>query len=262
MFTPIDPVPLPFFSNVWVTMFTLGGYLLFVLKLGPKIMQNRKPFELRTVIKVYNIMQILYNGLIVVLGFNFLAILRAYDLRCIINLPFDHEHKDKERLICSLYIVNKFVDLVETVFFVLRKKDRQISFLHVFHHFSMAFSGYLYYFFVGYGGIAFPQCYLNVIMHVIMYTYYYLSSISPEVQKSLWWKKYITLTQLIQFAMIMTHCIYTLAQPNCNVPRLVTYGCALLAASFTVMFSQFYFNNYIRSGKKTSKRSGSKDHKN
>jgi len=186
-------------------------------------------------------------------GVHFLFVLKAYQISCIVSLPMDHKYKDRERLICTLYLVNKFVDLVETIFFVLRKKDRQISFLHVFHHFAMAFFGYLYYCFHGYGGVAFPQCLLNTAVHVIMYAYYYLSSISKEVQRSLWWKKYITIAQLVQFAIILLHCTITLAQPNCAVNRPLTYGCGSLSAFFAVIFSQFYYHNYIKPGKKSAK---------
>src|SRR5580698_5469398 len=40
---------------------------------------------------------------------------------------------------------------------------------------------------------------INTLIHVLMYTYYWLSSYGPAVQKHLWWKKYITLMQIIQF---------------------------------------------------------------
>lgn len=33
-----------------------------------------------------------------------------------------------------LYFLAKISELLDTVFFVLRKKDRQISFLHLYHH--------------------------------------------------------------------------------------------------------------------------------
>lgn len=32
------------------------------------------------------------------------------------------------------YFLLKIYDLIETIFFVLRKKQRQVSFLHVYHH--------------------------------------------------------------------------------------------------------------------------------
>lgn len=32
------------------------------------------------------------------------------------------------------YMIVKILDLFDTIFFVMRKKDRQISFLHVYHH--------------------------------------------------------------------------------------------------------------------------------
>lgn len=39
---------------------------------------------------------------------------------------------------------------------------------------------------------------LNGFVHVVMYTYYLLSGLGPGVQKYLWWKKYITLIQMVR----------------------------------------------------------------
>lgn len=47
-----------------------------------------------------------------------------------------------------LYYIAKITELLDTVFFVLRKKDRQISFLHLYHHTLMpvcAFIGVKYF---------------------------------------------------------------------------------------------------------------------
>ncbi|GFW72120.1 hypothetical protein TNCV_4790071 [Trichonephila clavipes] len=41
--------------------------------------------------------------------------------------------KEFWRVMWFLYII-KFIDLLDTVFFVLRKKQAQVTFLHVFHH--------------------------------------------------------------------------------------------------------------------------------
>ena len=38
---------------------------------------------------------------------------------------------------CHLYFVVKVTDLLDTVFFVLRKKQNQVTFLHVYHHAGM-----------------------------------------------------------------------------------------------------------------------------
>lgn len=37
----------------------------------------------------------------------------------------------------------------------------------------------------------------NSFVHIIMYTYYLLAGLGPEIQKYLWWKKYITTLQLV-----------------------------------------------------------------
>lgn len=38
---------------------------------------------------------------------------------------------------CHIYFLVKVLDLMDTVFFVLRKKQNQVSFLHVYHHTGM-----------------------------------------------------------------------------------------------------------------------------
>lgn len=42
-----------------------------------------------------------------------------------------------------LYYICKITELLDTVFFVLRKKQNQITFLHVYHHTLMPFCGFV-----------------------------------------------------------------------------------------------------------------------
>lgn len=37
------------------------------------------------------------------------------------------------------YYMSKLIELMDTVFFVLRKKDNQLTYLHVYHHSTMFF---------------------------------------------------------------------------------------------------------------------------
>ncbi|KAH8248636.1 hypothetical protein KR032_001613, partial [Drosophila birchii] len=242
---PPDPNMLVFFKSPWPTFGVLTVYLLFVLRVGPKLMERRKPFELRGVIKAYNIMQIVYNTALFL--FTIWNVYLYYDLRCPLSLPLDHEFKDRERLFTNAYFINKLVDLLETVFFVLRKKKRQISFLHVFHHGAVILAAYLTQTLYGPGGLVAWMVILNMIVHALMYTYYLLSSISLEVQKaSLWWKKYITMIQLIQFALVMVHMIDMLMHSECKAPRPAIYAFGFLYLALTVMFSKFYYLSYIK----------------
>ena len=45
--------------------------------------------------------------------------------------------------------------------------------------------------------LAFFIALVNSFIHVVMYSYYALSSLGPHMQKYLWWKKYITKLQLV-----------------------------------------------------------------
>ena len=38
---------------------------------------------------------------------------------------------------------------------------------------------------------------INSFIHVIMYTYYGIAALGPQYQKYLWWKRYLTIIQLV-----------------------------------------------------------------
>lgn len=97
---------------------------------------------------------------------------------------------------CHTYFLLKVVDLLDTVFFVLRKKDKQISFLHLYHHTGMVVLTWNATKFYP-GGHSIFTGFINSIIHVVMYTYYLVSAFQPQYKNNLWWKKYITQMQIV-----------------------------------------------------------------
>jgi len=108
------------------------------------------------------------------------------------------------------------------VFFVLRKKEKQITFLHMYHHTVMPMISWACtkYYPGGHGtfiGV------INSFVHIIMYFYYMMSAMGPQYQKYLWWKKYITTLQMVwslhlTIILILYHVIVKYA-----VVRLIWY---------------------------------------
>ncbi|XP_017766135.1 PREDICTED: elongation of very long chain fatty acids protein 4-like isoform X2 [Eufriesea mexicana] len=123
-------------------------YLYFVLKAGPNYMKDRKPYSLARFIQLYNIFQIMTDNL----------------------------------ELSIMYL--KAFDYIETVLFVLRKKQRQISFLHLYHHITTVhFSWLMIKYYIP--GIYLLFGMINCSVHVMMYTYYFFSSFGPSIQKIL-----------------------------------------------------------------------------
>lgn len=38
---------------------------------------------------------------------------------------------------------------------------------------------------------------INTLVHTIMYSYYFLAALGPQIKKYLWWKKYLTGLQIV-----------------------------------------------------------------
>ncbi|XP_058806719.1 elongation of very long chain fatty acids protein AAEL008004-like [Phymastichus coffea] len=217
------------------------SYIYFSVSLGPRLMRNRKPFDLRKTLIIYNFIQVLLSIYIVhealMSGW-----LHDYSYTC---QPVDYSNNPQALRMAKgvyFYFACKLIELLDTLFFVMRKKQRQISFLHVYHHAMMPICAWIGVRFVP-GGHATLLGLINSFIHVLMYTYYMLSAFGPNMQKFLWWKRHLTSLQLVQFTIIFFHNLQVLVT-NCNYPKPLSFLLCINAALFIYLFGSFYVKTY------------------
>ncbi|XP_026751278.1 elongation of very long chain fatty acids protein 7-like [Galleria mellonella] len=214
---------------------------LIVIRVGPKIMKNRPPLIMNKLIAYYNAAQVLLASAICTKAFK-LELFKDGILYAGCRYP----HFNQNSSLMDLgwwYFFAKFTELLDTVFFVLRKKEKQITFLHVYHHVIMALYSWSYLKFAAAGDGAILAL-LNSIVHVVMYTYYLLSGLGPRFQKYLWWKKYVTKLQLTQFILMLLYCVWTHFSPRCQYAAPFTYFISANVTIFLVLFLNFYAKSY------------------
>ena len=67
----------------------------------------------------------------------------------------------------------------------------------------------------------------------------------PHMQKYLWWKKYLTTFQMIQFVCVFgKSMILVLGFANCGYPWQFSGLMSLLMVLFFGLFADFYIQNY------------------
>jgi len=223
-------------------------YWLFIRKIGPKIMEHFRPFELRKPLLVYNLLQVAANLILITKGIYIMQTNPLYsDWNC---MRYDRTSTDMRDVDSAYYYcLLKVFDFTDTIFMVFRKRYKQISFLHVYHHIVMAVLCTLALPAIGCGHFSMIG-FANCIVHVIMYTYYFLSALSEKVKKSLWWKKHLTQLQIFQFVYIFYHLMKAFFNKNCDQDKVFLLAAAFQAIVMTVLFAKFYINAYIIKKKK------------
>jgi hypothetical protein len=206
-------------------------------------MRNREPFDLRNVMIFHNTFLVLLNGIglmIALAGTNFGAI----TLEC---KPFNPDSGDRtDQILLYLgytYYLSKFIDFLDTIYFVLRKKDSHVTGLHVFHHTMMPFWCYIFFKFSTYTNNGFIPL-INAFVHTIMYTYYALAALGPHMQKYLWWKSWITILQLVQFVACTIHSLYMLLDNSCTCSKVLISFQVIHGILFFHLFYNFYKRAY------------------
>lgn len=236
----------PLMRTPWPVIAMCISYLWFVKIIGPGLMRDRKPYELFTFIRIYNLGMVVWNGF----GFYMACYLLNYGLDTFGCQPIDTSARDiKSMRIIQygyIFLLSRLVEFVDTICFVLRKKNRQISGFHVFHHFSVPIAVWFFVKFAPGGNSAiFP--FLNSFIHTVMYTYYFLATFK-SARPYLGWKKFLTQFQIVQFIIMILHSTQPLFIPNCKFPRTFLYINIFFSIVFIYLFTKFYIDNY---GKQT-----------
>jgi hypothetical protein len=127
----------------WNLMAILMAYFVIVTKLGPKWMKNRNPFELRSLMLLYNVVMVSINLFFLYESVQWLH----FGTRLLeFKFPDNRDTSAASMRVVHMfhyYMITKFVDFIDTFFFVARKKTNQITVLHIYHHISVPIIGWI-----------------------------------------------------------------------------------------------------------------------
>lgn len=105
-----------------------------------------------------------------------------------------------------------------------------MTFLHTYHHGATALLCYTQ--LIGSTAVSWVVISLNLLVHVVMYWYYFQSARGIRI----WWKKYITIMQIIQFVIDLG-----MYSRNSHTDKLVMSTRILTNAGFVYFASYTYF---------------------
>lgn len=140
-----------------------------------------------------------------------------------------------------LFWISKYYDYIDTIIIILNKNFYQLSYLHVFHHSTISSILFFSFKLIPYcADMWFPMMF-NSFIHILLY-YYYLLSIVNNKQK-IWWAKYLTRLQLIQFVCIIIQQYLSIIS-NKIYPYYIREFHILYGIYMIYLFGKFYVKKY------------------
>lgn len=249
-----QPNDIPNFTKDWPlgrfkdAFIVANAYLAFVL-IGSFVMK-RVSFDAKGSSAIYglsfayNIVQVMLCSYMTIHA-SVLAYRSGYSV-----VPCNEVFLDKPVVaeLLWLFYISKVLDFMDTFFIILKKNWKQLSFLHVYHHYTI-FLIYWLNLRANYDGDVYITIVLNGFIHSIMYTYYFVSLHT----KKIWWKPALTAAQLIQFTFMMTQGTLVLTATNCGTmpSRQIARMYFFYILSLFVLFSQFFMNTYMKPHKQS-----------
>lgn len=234
-------------SSVYYPPIAIIIYLTLIFSLQ-RYMRTRPPIKLRALTFSHNVLLCILS---IFMGVGVLSeVLKilfnnslSTALRNVLCDPHGQSMSGRMGWWMYVFYLSKFYELGDTVIMVLKK--RPLNFLHVYHHCIVI---PLFYVYMSTGMVLqWILVVANSSVHVAMYYYYAMSAIGQKV----WWKKYITQAQIIQFIIDLTATwpypfLYFSASGCSGSMRGWLFGQAV-GASFFKLFCDFYFRSYTKS---------------
>jgi elongation of very long chain fatty acids protein 4 len=242
--------PTVLFSSLLIYILIIGIGYAHIKRTRNNLLNNKDPTYLRFFVVLHNIFLILLS-LYMCFGCIFEAIKNKYYI-------WGNQYREEElKLAKYIYIfyVSKIYEFVDTFIMLLKGNIKQISFLHVYHHSTISFIWWMITRKAP-GGDAYFSAALNSWVHVCMYTYYLSATLIGKNKlirdKYLWWGKYLTQLQILQFVLNLLQALYCSAFSP--YPKWISKLLFFYMLSLLLLFGHFYYIKHIalKSNKKRS----------
>ncbi|KAF2497228.1 GNS1/SUR4 membrane protein [Lophium mytilinum] len=237
-------------STFKATAIMLASYYVIIFG-GRELMRGREPFQLSFFFKVHNFYLTLISGTLLALFAEQLIPIVARN--GVFFAICDHNGGWTDKLVILYYLnyLTKFVELIDTCFLFLKKKP--LTFLHTYHHGATALLCYTQ--LIGNTSVSWVPITLNLMVHVVMYWYYFQSARGIRI----WWKKYITVMQIVQFVLDLgfvyfaswtyftsTYWNWLPNAGKCAGEEFAAIAGICILTSYLVLFISFYFATYSK----------------
>jgi len=241
-------------------------YFLIISYIQKIIPQGKSPYDDSNILKYFSLV---HNIILCLLSFTMIigvidaawersTTVSAFDLIC-------SSFKGKDILLGKvgfwlyIYYLSKYYELIDTIILVI--KGKKVGFLHVYHHSIMIWITWFWIYYPWIEGSLWCV-FVNSIIHFFMYMYYALSTLKYDV----WWKKYLTSSQIIQFitgifyVSVYFYYYFNDLRFSRTSPYFITWkkGCggdlspALVAYSINITFLYLFIKFYYETYKKKS----------
>lgn len=144
--------------------------------------------------------------------------------------------------------ISKYYDYIDSMIIIAKGNYRQLSFLHVFHHSSVSTIMYYNYKLIPYGGDIWFLLFYNSFIHVVLYYYYFITSFKSNTK--VWWSKYLTTFQIIQFVLGNIQQTGSIIVRN-DYPKYIREANFLYSSYMLYLFVSFYIKRYKKTEKLT-----------
>ncbi|KAF2865778.1 GNS1/SUR4 family-domain-containing protein [Massariosphaeria phaeospora] len=239
----------------------LASYYIVIFG-GRELMRRREPFQLNGLFKLHNFYLTVISGVLLALFAE--QLIPTIYRHGIFFAVCDHAGGWTDKMVILYYLnyLTKFLELLDTGFLVLKKKP--LTFLHTYHHGATAFLCYTQ--LVGHTSVSWVVITLNLMVHVVMYWYYFQSARGIRI----WWKKYITIMQITQFVLDLgfvyfaswtyftsTYWPWLPNAGKCAGEEFAAIAGICIISSYLVLFIGFYFATYKKAVPKGRRRATS-----
>ncbi|KAF2721144.1 ELO-domain-containing protein [Polychaeton citri CBS 116435] len=236
------------------TAIALVSYYIIIFG-GREIMRDREPLKLNGIFKIHNFYLTVISGVLLALYLEQLipTLVRNGTFYAICDARGGWT--DPLVILYYLNYLTKYLELLDTAFLFLKKKP--LTFLHTYHHGATALLCYSQ--LLGRTAVSWVPITLNLTVHVVMYWYYFQSARGIRI----WWKKYITILQIIQFVIDLgfvyfasytyfsaTYFPWLPTSGTCAGEEFAAFSGIGILSSYLVLFIGFYISTYKKPVKK------------